>query len=1182
MPTEPDLPPTLDGTSPAPAAPAPGPTAPPGYEILGELGRGGMSVVWRARDRRLGRDVALKFLLGGDAARLRAEAAALARLQHPHIVQVFEIGDHQGRSFLALEFCPGGTLEDRLTTGPLPPREAAELVLTLAGAVQAAHAARVLHRDLKPANVLLAGAIPKVADFGLARELDVASQTATGAIAGTPSYMAPEQARGEKALGPACDVYALGAILYACLTGRPPFRAATTMDTLWQVLHQEPVLVRQLNPSVPRDLETICLKCLGKDPNRRYASAAALADDLARFLAGRPILARPAGWAERAYRWVRRNPVVSALAALVVLVLATGILIASAYAVQAGDEARRASLATIAAGREADDAKAARREAEAQLHRARLARYGQLLEQVHRTADPELLATADWDLRGPEFRYLNALLHHVGRRALPPAPGNVLHAGWSPDGSRIVYASQAGMAQVLDAATGRPLLRLDVGDKVSWAEFRPDGRAIATASADKTVRLWDATTGRETRAWKLDDPGKVAAWSPDGKVVAGLDEKGVRVWDAVTGAERYRLDGGGHTMTAVAWDPDGKRLAVGGGMGIRMYDAATGKAVPGWDANTGHVRAVAWSDAGGALAVAFSSYGLRFYAPDTGRLLPWSPPGEYDTVAWAPDGVRLAASGGGFVDVIDAHGEVRLHRIPGAYLVDGSPGAAWSPDGRTLLAVRGPVLTLLDVTAGLGPADQLPSRAGFSRVAWSPDGALLAGALDGNGLDLRAFDGREARSLAGFPSELPARDAAFHPQGTQLAVALGGERDAVLIRDLATGAERTLIAKDPYAVAWCPDGTRLAVGGGDGVVRVFHAAAGFEEHRLEGHRGVVRAVAWSPEARHVASGGDDFIVRVWDADAGKPAGALKGHAGRVQHLAWDPKGDRLASGSFDGTARVWEVATRREVLALRTGDPPTTSVDWSRDGRLLLAAGHLNLHVWETTAGQLLVRLECERHRHRANIWSAAFHPSGEWIVYGDGEGRLRLWPWDGPAERERGLWGTGWFLTGVAFARGGRRLVAQDDNGAIVVWDARTGQPLPRDDEPDELPKAREARDPATGLRAVIDGFDVRVHLPGAAAGPPRDLSRRMPPALWHHLQAEHWSRAAAPFAAAFHRARQVECDPFEAAAREELEDGLKRLGDDSAVVALRQRWQAFQAARAAGWLGLTTRGPWSALPPP
>jgi hypothetical protein len=258
-----------------------------------------MGVVYQARQLALDRIVALKMLLSGahagpdETARFRIEAEAIARVQHPNIVQVYETGTHDGRPYLSLEFCPGGSLEKKLAGTPVSPREAAALVRNLAGAVQAAHDARVIHRDLKPANVLLGSdGTPKITDFGLAKKLDGAGGTQTGAILGTPAYMAPEQAAGRKDVGPPADIYALGALLYEALTGRPPFVAGTPMDTLLQVLECAPAPPQVLNPAVPRDLQTICLKCLEKEPGRRYPTARALAQDLGRWLDGEAIHAR--------------------------------------------------------------------------------------------------------------------------------------------------------------------------------------------------------------------------------------------------------------------------------------------------------------------------------------------------------------------------------------------------------------------------------------------------------------------------------------------------------------------------------------------------------------------------------------------------------------------------------------------------------------------------------------------------------------------------------------------------------------------------------------------------------------------------------------------------------------------------------------------------------------------------
>jgi serine/threonine-protein kinase len=296
----------------------------PGYEVEAELGRGGVGVVYKVRHLRLNRPVALKMLLAGayagpqELTRFQREAEAVAGLQHPNIVQVHDVGDYEGRPYFTMEFVEGGSLAEKLAGTPQPASQAAVLVATLAEAVHAAHQSGIIHRDLKPGNILLtADGAPKIADFGLARHFDRGpGLTVSGARLGTPSYMAPEQAMGKgRTVGPSADIYSLGAVLYELLTGRPPFRGETAAETELQVIYQEPVLPSRLNAKVPRDLETICLKCLHKDPQRRYATAAALADDLHRFLRGEPIAARPAAILERSGKWVRRHPTQSAMLA---------------------------------------------------------------------------------------------------------------------------------------------------------------------------------------------------------------------------------------------------------------------------------------------------------------------------------------------------------------------------------------------------------------------------------------------------------------------------------------------------------------------------------------------------------------------------------------------------------------------------------------------------------------------------------------------------------------------------------------------------------------------------------------------------------------------------------------------------------------------------------------------------
>jgi tetratricopeptide (TPR) repeat protein len=345
------------------------------YELLGVIAQGGMGVVFKARHVRLDRLAAIKMVLAGahatpdQLARFQSEAQAIARLQHPNIVQLYEVGEHDSLPYIALEFVDGGSLAQKTGSKPQPPREAAEQVERLARSMHFAHQNGIVHRDLKPANILLtADGIPKVTDFGLAKRLEADSgQTRTGTLMGTPSFMAPEQARGDnKAVGPLTDVYSLGAILYHQLTGRPPFAAGSAMETVVAVLKTEPVAPSRLQATTPRDLETICLKCLQKEPQHRYASAAELADDLQRFLVGEPIRARPISVAERLWRWSRRNPGIATLSAAVFLLLTTVAVGSTIAAVRIGAEKRHADENASIAQRSQEEAVQALREVERQ------------------------------------------------------------------------------------------------------------------------------------------------------------------------------------------------------------------------------------------------------------------------------------------------------------------------------------------------------------------------------------------------------------------------------------------------------------------------------------------------------------------------------------------------------------------------------------------------------------------------------------------------------------------------------------------------------------------------------------------------------------------------------------------------------------------------------------------------
>jgi serine/threonine protein kinase len=627
----------------------------PGYEILEEIGRGGMGVVYKARQVKADRVVALKMILSGgyaseaDLLRFRTEAEAIARLQHPHIVQVFEVGEHEGRPFFSLEFCPGGSLDRQLDGTPLQPKQAARLVKTLARAVHAAHEKNVIHRDLKPANVLLTeSGQPKITDFGLAKKIDETGRTASGAIMGTPSYMAPEQAGGQsKDIGPAADIYALGAILYELLTGRPPFKAATPLDTMLQVLSDEPVSPRQLQPKTPMDMETICLKCLHKEPKRRYATAQALAEDLARFQTGKPVQARPVGRLERSWRWCSRNPAVAAL--VFTLLLGTSMTtVLAVVANQNAEEARKqldvareyqltAQLAKVEAMRERDP--------------------DQAQELLHDTnACPIHLRDFAWRLfeTGQKPRFTHS-------KVANPVWG-VCPIAFSSDGLKLVSGSSGGIA-LWDVETGRELASLWGTGEVRSVAFRSDGLTVVSGGV-MGIALWDVKTGkvlahshRNTKDGFAGQFFSAVAFSNDGDILASGGDETIRLWYVNPGherpslrllerLERNPLKGHREEVTSVAFSSNGQTLASGSAdKTIKLWNVNTGEDLQTLKGHMKGVTSVAFSSDGQTLASGSQDKTVKLWNVKTGQLRATlqGHTGGVTSVAFSSDGQTLAS-----------------------------------------------------------------------------------------------------------------------------------------------------------------------------------------------------------------------------------------------------------------------------------------------------------------------------------------------------------------------------------------------------------------------------------------------------------------------------------------------------------------------------------------------------------
>jgi WD40 repeat protein len=1029
---------------PVPSGPPRDPGLPdiPGYELLGQLGKGGMGVVYKARHIALNRVVALKMILAGahagseDRKRFFAEAESVARLHHPNIVQVYDVGEHGGVPFFSLEFCDEGSLDRKIAGTPQPAREAAELCETLARAMSAAHEAGIIHRDLKPANVLLASRgrespagevagdsrprLAKITDFGLAKQLESdAGVTRSGDVMGTPSYMAPEQARGEsKSIGPAADIYALGAILYELLTGRVPFKGASAPDTLLLVTTVEPVPPRQLVPGVPRDLETICLKCLQKEPLRRYLSAAALADDLHRFLDGRPIEARPIGSLERLGRWTKRNPALAAVTLLFLLTLTAGVGgIVWKWREAVGNYEEKEKQRQLA-DQNADNANTQRELAEQRELEAKRFVYASFMNQL-----PE--AWRAGDLAGVQ-RYLEAFLPKPDDRE--DVRGFEWHHYWKrSQGSRLTLFGHGG--------------------EVTRLAFFPDNATLVSASRDQTIAFWDTTTGTMKKSvfhglltdLTVSPDGKLlaycysglaniknvdrwqtmgtygkgepyfAAFSGNGKVlaVAGKILSLVQVIDASTPlAERSATSLEGQTARAMAISPDGKTLVTGDYSGqLILWDldptnlAAGPKKRATVKAHSGKVQSVVLTGDSSLLVSAGEDAVIRLYGVDrtAGNLTAISTlryrKGAINALALTRDDRTLISAG--------ADGIIRLWDIPGKRNRGELRGhsravvaLAVSPDGKQLASAG------VDSCIKLWALTHLPNQTArgtsVNVLAFSPTEPLLASAGDDGLVKLWDTRTREVKAtLAGHPG--PVKGAAFTPDGKTLIT--GGGDEWLRLWDVTTGQERDrLKAVDTVtALAVSPDGSLLAAGSARGWFTLHSLQTGKRKIMNHLHDERISSVVFAPDGKSVALTSWDRYVSIYDIFRNQPKRAWFHHE-PIRSAFFTEDSKHLIITSYSGNPTIMDVVSTAGGRYL-TGDNISFAVTGA------IAPGGKTVY-WGTrfgTAGTLLIsespadtgtvcKVTRKDFTSAVNTRSLAVSSDGKYVALGSDDGVVTLY----------------------------------------------------------------------------------------------------------------------------------------------------------------------------------------------